>query len=107
VAKFIVDRRRWYRGQRGDLSRLLTSHGTRCCIGFVAQQCGIEDSRILGRPTVEDAGPDSRWPIWMRVPAKVEAAYLANDSVNLTDGEREAALKAIFAEHGDEIEFIN
>jgi hypothetical protein len=39
--------------------------------------------------------------------AEIIKAYHANDSQNISEYEREERLKQIFADNGDEIEFIN
>jgi hypothetical protein len=110
MAKYTVDRKTWYRGMRGLRSRLLRPDGTRCCIGFVGQQCGISDNWLLDRPAIADETPEvieAEWPEWMKVEHLVEQAYEANDNPDLTGEQREAKLKEIFARNGDEIEFEN
>jgi len=111
--KFIVDRRTWYRGHGSDTSSLLREDGTRCCIGFVAQQCGIPDSAILNRSDIvemnyKDDPNCTLFPSWMRDTRNmIGPAYNANDNDQISDAVRETRLKAIFAEQGDEIEFEN
>jgi hypothetical protein len=112
MAKYIVDRRTWYRGMTDDgNSLLLRSDGKRCCIGFVGQQCGIVDEELLNKGTVYKA-PSALWPDWMKESkinfgTDIALAYETNDTVRLTDESREAILKKIFARNGDEIEFEN
>jgi len=46
----VVDCNSWHRGHAGD-SRLLTSDAKRCCLGFAAQQSGVDDKQMCGRLT--------------------------------------------------------
>jgi hypothetical protein len=118
--KFIVDRSTWYRGQGVSDSKLLREDGQRCCIGFVGQQSGVSDSLLLDRPAICSMLPPfiqtpsyfhKKFPGWMLDENAIESqalrrAYSINDRFG-SDYEREAELKALFAEQGDEIEFIN
>lgn len=112
--RFTVPLKEWLRGKGGPGSALLKGDGKRCCIGHVGQQCGVPDKRLLGKSKVHDIG-DSRFlfPAWMReVRAEgyaicdIETAYTVNDDRDISDEQREAKLKEIFARHGDEIEFV-
>lgn len=115
--KFTVDRATWARGD-ANFSRLLTYAGNRCCLGFMAKQCGVPDSVILDvrSPSGLDASDQQLLPKWLLdVDAERAQAgnspncYLAmeaNDHNQLSDQEREKKLKEIFAQNGDEIEFI-
>jgi hypothetical protein len=109
--KFTVDRKTWYRGHASEDSSLLRSDGTRCCIGFVGQQCGIEDRYLLGKGLTLDVTKNQRtFPVWMHsssTHSDIGRVYAANDSRSLSDPQREAKLKEIFARNGDEIEFVD
>ena len=119
--KFIVDRKKWYRGRGVVKSKLLRVDGKMCCIGFVGIQCGIEPSLLLNKGTVEKVSlPRSLWPTWFFssvdntldgdapwICSDLNRAYEINDATYLTDAEREARLRAIFASHGDEIVFVD
>ena len=55
--EFVVKRSMWARGPVGDdegYRRLLSSVGTRCCLGFVAAQCGVGDSELLDNAEPSD-----------------------------------------------------
>jgi hypothetical protein len=106
--KFIVDRATWYRGHGADKSYLLRDDGHRCCIGFVAKQCGVaDDDMSLIRDVITlPINTHTKFPLWMRG-LGISKAYNTNDNQQLTDTEREAQLKTLFTENGDEIEFIN
>lgn len=111
--KFIVDRKKWYRGQGSDESNLLREDGSRCCIGFVGQQCGVPDSLMLHRPCIQEGQLDTLqgFPKWMYAnwgpyDTLVGEAYTCNDNESCGDEVREVQLKIIFAKHGDEIEFV-
>lgn len=108
--KYVVDRKKWYRGKGSRYSQLLRTDGMRCCIGFVGQQCGIGDRDLLGRLGAVNA-PSTLWPKWFFVRHASSArdlilAYNLNDRRRMSDADREAALKALFAKHGDELEFV-
>lgn len=119
MAKFVVDRQIWCRGEGTSNSRLLRDDGMRCCIGFVGQQCGIADEHLIGksdvRSTLGGIDGDEKWPAWMRasltkvLTSSVYDAYEANDleEEEVSDEAREDRLKQIFAANGDEIVFVN
>lgn len=114
MARFVVDRRTWYRGKGCFASRLLRYDDTRCCVGFVGQQCNIPDSELLHADTVaihRELDSDSRnaWPAWMREGTldDIYKIYCTNDASALTDAQREQQLTELFKLHGDEIVFEN
>jgi hypothetical protein len=114
--KFTVDRKTWYRGNGPSGSALLREDGCRCCIGFVGQQCGVPDEALLNVRSVEylklGDQQKAKFPEWMwefvgHSYAGIEQAYHINDDRFMNDEERETQLKTIFANNGDEIEFVN
>lgn len=112
MATFTVKRSEWYRGKGYEESKLLREDGKRCCIGFVGQQCGFTDERLLGISTVARSrynGDSSAWPAWMlkEFSGEIQEAYTVNDRESITDGEREAQLKEIFKRNGYEIVFVD
>ncbi len=112
---FVVDRKTWYRGKGGEESKLLRADGTRCCIGFVGQQCGIADIKLRGIAEVHGTSEDSRvaesWPTWIQddsgVNDDIADAYAINDDEELSDVVREDKLSKLFAKHGDTIRFVD
>jgi hypothetical protein len=106
--KFIVDRQTWYRGKGPYTSYLLKRDGSRCCIGFVGQQCQIPDQELMNVPSISGLanGCGGLFPQWM-LQSQINKAYTTNDDPTLTDFEREIQLQVLFAEHGDEIVFEN
>lgn len=115
--RYFVDRSKWYRGKGSESSQLLRKDGTRCCIGFVGQQCGIPDKFMLDKAAVGH-GTGTSWPTWFgeclpgefgmyaSVHLDLQQAYLVNDNPILDDASRESQIQAIFASHGDEIVFV-
>lgn len=108
---FTVDRRTWYRGKGGLSSALLREDGRRCCLGHVAQQCGIPDNTILLKDTPRDA-PSRLWPIGFVVlddynSDLVREAIHTNDNSEIPAKEREARLQSIFRRANIELVFIN
>jgi hypothetical protein len=111
--KFTVDRKTWFHG-RGTGAFLLYYDGKRCCIGFVAQQCGITNEDILMIGTISSINSQEnirKVPQWMQADnvessGGINEAYNINDDILISDDEREMKLKALFLKNGDEIEFI-
>ena len=71
-------------------------------------QCGIPDEVLLNKPAVSGCAIawDYFWPRWF-VNDVLEKAYHINDDKERQDPEREAQLAALFAEHGDEMVFVD
>lgn len=126
---FVVAREKWMRGGSSDTA-LLTLDGMRCCLGFVAAQCGIADDRIttIAEPLdIDDAlglVPDenAKHPLvelsreldddgYCSVSAQNTElsgdAIEINDSPSIDDAEREKRLSAAFTKHGYAIEFVD
>lgn len=113
LRKFVVDRKKWLRGEGADDSGLLV-RGRMCCLGFVCQQCGIEDWRLI-----ENSMPSPRWdglPDWLTPSAHdFEGAWdsvlgclaRTNDARDLSGPKRELELQRLAALAGFEFEFIN
>lgn len=110
--KFTVERATWMRG--AGTSTLLSTGGCRCCLGFVAKQCGISDAYLLRKATPPSLSKENRklLPQWLFTEDSFFSsedglnAMEINDSYVYSDAEREEKLKEIFTKHGDEIEFI-
>ena len=111
MATFVVDRKTWYRGKGSEGSRLLDSSGQRCCLGFVAEQCGIGDEDLLGSPDIIGVSYPAvvNFPEWLYKDGETADAgfvYEVNDSCSISDEKRERMLKRVFAQAGDEIQFV-
>lgn len=106
--KYIIKESEWYRGQA--LSALLTTDGRKCCLGFVAEQCGLSRQEILGKLmpfNTEAFSKGEKWPAWMYENVHyLSIIALANDSRGYSNEERKAKLQSLFAIFGDELEFI-
>lgn len=102
---FYVSRKRWKRGTK-DGALLLHQNGFKCCLGFVGQQCGIPNEKLL-RTACPSSIIDGPWPKWITQNGWVGEDYAIqiNDDPTLTDKEREAKLRAIFKSNGDRIVF--
>lgn len=121
--EFVVQRSKWLRGN-GEGSVLLDRHGCMCCLGFVANQCGMAADVLLDNATPaclrwdDDAdmeriagilaectgvgayGDD----IWADSQLAVVAITL-NDDAAISEAERETQLSALFAKHGYALRF--
>lgn len=133
--KFRVIREMWHRGRGGYRSALLTTQGTRCCLGFLAAECGIPDQAMLSRGSFHDLCvreyPESDREIDREVAERLPTSLIGLDEFNVmnTDltnriidandterddafsygGEpetREQRLTRLFAEGGIEVEFV-
>jgi hypothetical protein len=138
--KLVIDRSRWCRGLRSTLPvqldavidpldvQLLRFDGKRCCLGFFAQVCGIEDDAIEGHGEPANVDTDvsvTADPLWMRMlvettdedeedlPGTFENSTLAsalieaNDRDGYAEPEREARIAEMFATIGVEVEFVD
>lgn len=110
--KYIIDRTKWLRGEGSMRSFLLRADdGKMCCLGQVGEQCGLSSADMLSiqTPWALESAALARYPEWLNRPVSGDrvAAMTVNDNEKLSDAEREAKLTALFAKHGDELEFIN
>lgn len=134
VDKFTVKRGYWIRGEEGSvLLEGLTKR--RCCMGFLAQACGITDDDMEERayfcmldPQIWDKLPSFLTPRYSRdavsnvpnMPISYDSKgretldsemasqiYRINDTDELENGEREEALIVAFRRAGVEVEFID
>ena len=123
MKKFTVDRRYWNRGRFGyGPLELLNEARNKCCLGFLASACGVENEDMLNIavPSSCDLGPLVAFPKFLFEgcmfmvnlddihEAKIEnfIAFI-NDNDKIEDWEREIILEYEFREHGIEVEFIN
>lgn len=118
--KFVIDRKRWYRGKGDSESRLLVP-GTQkmCCLGQVARQCGLKPKNIrdVSSPANVSTVLHDQFPKWLLGICVLDAktidspactnAMAVNDDPEITDKDRERQLKAIFKKHGATLTFIN
>ena len=123
--KLVIDRKTWIRGDRECHSYLLRpSDKHRCCLGFLAKECGIPDHATMGKSSFgamnfcrQDYAkllPDFLLDIRGNNTPMAHKLMQAQDA-NIEDtllsfhseAERENWLKAEFAIHGIEVEFIN
>ena len=108
--KFTVKKSEWNRAHLFGLSFLLNNSGKKCCLGFVGQQCGINDLLLVDYSYPIAA--NKAWPEWFwnvidyNSDAKHAYLHLAeiNDSIS-SDEEKELKIKEIFAKFNDEIVF--
>jgi len=132
IRKFTVVESEWLRGEvnpQGERtsSCLKSTDGYRCCMGFLAQTCGIPDEVLQGRGYFSGRGfepYDHLLPEALR-PRHEETVeyeqrflderghgklarriYMINDSTVVTDEVRKEKLTRLFAEAGIEVEFV-
>lgn len=105
--KVIIDRQTWYRGKTAAASSLLTSDGTRCCMGFYAKACGISDNDQLCVRTLEELNVSEHYHFSTWNSLQTDRAYRINDTPDITDEVREQKLIELGRLHDVEFEFIN
>lgn len=126
--KFTINRDTWLRGEPDD-SFLLRDDGFMCCLGQIAEQCGVPRDHLLNmdipagllgsdefnlapHPVIgmlaekASAADIHIMNIWFRNTTLAHDAMTINDSYNYSDVERESRLIKLFAKHNIELEFI-
>lgn len=116
VKEFTVTRAAWMRGKpKGVLYDKATD--TRCCVGFFAHACGLDDELDLERTgKLSDATAGRR--DWNEVPEaglellhdlankpEFDALYTTNDNAEIDDTEREKKLTELFSTFGIAVRF--
>jgi hypothetical protein len=113
--KFIIDRTKWLRGGGFRNSALLReTDGLMCCLGQVGAQCGIPEAALRNIPNPDGVANEfvALWPKQL-LNEDDEDSVLAcammstNDSMNMTEAEREEDLVATCEPYGIELEFVN
>lgn len=119
--KLIIERSKWLHGEGSEESRLLRSEdGKMCCLGFFALSCNLTPDHISDEPTPNEVGIRmwdqnvADW-LWDDASGLEAASYLSsdcqalmdiNDSVIITEDDREKQIATIFASRGVEVEFV-
>ena len=87
--------------------------GTKCCLGFVAEQLGVLPSKTLnvGYPSGLLSTDKSYFPEWLLETGShdhdVGKAAMINDNEYLTREEKEVQLKALFMKHDIDLQFVD
>lgn len=111
--KFIIDRRFWSRGPSSYGMLLLGDQifRNKCCLGFIAQQCGIEDALLDTVPVPQAIEPLRDQQMFQQFADPysdlVSRMIDLNDSMR-SDTEIEQGLKDLVSTYTNhELEFIN
>lgn len=114
--KFVIDRNRWRSGHNGSIktgegnTQLLNREGYMCCLGFISQQCGVPDDKLLGSEWPSET--DVTFFLTYERSGELFDKQLVNNAVSINDDEnipieiKEQQLIALFAAAGYELEFI-
>jgi len=116
--KFTIDYETWRCGGEGrnklgkGVTLLLNSEGYMCCVGQVKLQLGAKRDQIRSRDCPSPVGiPDGILALDGANGCENSelsiAAFRINDNPYTTPAKKMELLKALFAEHGHEIEFVN
>lgn len=111
--KFTVERSSWFRGKGSLKSKLMNRSGNKCCLGFYALECGLNEENIKGAPGPADVAIEgAKWssfllsfrrntsPVCMRL-------MQINDDEFITDEKREKELKKVFENCGVAVRFVD
>jgi len=114
ITKLVIDRSMWGAG-----SLLRPGDGKMCCLGFASKACGATDDEIKGLDFPPPYFIDKYGlPKWMCLSPKFEhlcvdeglapplRATSINDTVHISDSERESELIKLFNYNGIELSFI-
>lgn len=116
-----IDRSHWCRGDMNGVSRMLNGLDCMCCLGFLARACGYRDLDIAGLPdprAVVRATTLNLFPVGMVlvdpdpdvIPVNSGAVGLMiedNDSVTLSEDEREIRIRQRMAAFGVAVTFVD
>ncbi len=111
-----IDRRTWLRGEGPTASCLYRAgDGKKCCLGFAAMQlCGLTRSKLDAVQTPGHSGVRDKFA--QKIPFLISKSdtssvgydlMLTNDSTILTDKDREAKIKEVFARHDIKVIFTH
>jgi len=112
--KLTIDRTNWLRGEGVQESYLLrATDGKRCCIGFLAQACGIPDSKLSDTRSLYKLALDSGTKLHINdsflseFDPRIEDAYLINDTEVYEEKAREEKIAGLLGQLGVTVTFIN
>lgn len=124
MRELIIDRAKWFRGKGAYHSRLLTSDGKMCCLGFECMARGYTEQQIkdVDAPTrlafkhpdlasnidwLVIKGADDSWRFgFVHTPVCKELMEV-NDNRELSDEARESRITELFNMSGVTVQFIN
>lgn len=116
--KFQIKRSQWLRGEGSENSYLLRSKdGKKCCVGFFANACGLNDDVIKNRADLVSINHNINFDEnlnkliidgILRLNNDISCnIYKTNDDKYLCDGEREPLLATYFKEIDVDVEFVD
>ena len=114
VKEFTITRKQWARGGLGSsffgsnsLRNIYTKR--QCCLGFLARACGWKAKEILGRANINNLvvlATTMKESFGIN-PGQQDRAVFMNDSLSLSEPEREQELIDTFAEAGITVNFVD
>jgi len=125
--KFVVERKKWFRGDMspGNSCLLLKENvstlgskkakGKMCCVGFLARACGLRAQDIADRGTLLDversvkrclSSEGFHKLVQLERGIRLKQVYSINDSVNMSERKREGTLTKAFKQLGIEVVFV-
>lgn len=118
MKKLTIKRSEWVRGEGPWLSKLFTSKGKRCCLGFFGNSLGIPDREMkeIGSPgkfneIFRNEIFRAKTTLFPEILDEFSVSYAefieANDDESISSYDRERILKGLFKRIGVEAEFVN
>lgn len=119
MQKFTIVKSKWKNGsyrkaERGSAS-LLNNQGYMCCLGFITNQCGVDNSELLHVPDPEELREELHVKIPFLIKTEGPDAFnsdLAKDAIAINDEPsyseevRIALLTDLFRKYDIELEFV-
>lgn len=116
--RLVIDRDRWSRGGLNGPVRMLNASGCMCCLGFLARECGYEESEMADRGgpvAVRMLTGRDLFPPTLQVGEQggpVDDLIITNDRIydddghRMTERDRESEITRLMAQAGVEVEFV-
>jgi hypothetical protein len=102
----IVDRKTWMRGRKGDGLMLVNQDGTKCCLGFLGEACGVPSEQLHHpMPFYLSPADQDKYPSMTDVRNWYVFAVV-NDDLDMTDPEREHKLQELAEKMGFTFKFV-
>jgi hypothetical protein len=112
--KFTIDRATWRHGHQTDddfgSTALLNEQGMQCCIGFLAESCGVSRKALRNVPVVDDLPINGAGKVYSRLGIDSDVPlgqfYSRNDSTKGNRIQREQKLTTMFRDLGIGVKFV-
>jgi hypothetical protein len=101
-----VDRKTWKRGEKKRGLMMINADGTKCCLGFLGEACGIASEELHSpMPFYLYLEDQAKYPN-MVSPSGWFGFSLTNDDPDITDPVREQRLQELAEKAGFSFKFV-